>query len=312
MKLTAIKELFNTNKITKAEFIDRMYAVHETLADYRSFLTSSGISKIEVTGGQIIFTSAASHYHNGGLRFFCDIEDKRTTPLEALNFGNYEAEDSEMMYKLIQNHFTVFDIGSNIGWYTNHIAALLTKGTMYAFEPIPETYTKLVNNVGLNRFTNIRLQNLALSDKKETLTFYYSPFMSGASSSQNITGNEAAIQVNCTTSTLDAFVTQHEIAAVDFIKCDVEGAELFVFKGALDTIRKFTPVVFSEMLRKWAAKFGYHPNDIINLFKDCGYDCFIAREGRLVQFSIVDEATAATNFFFLHPEKHAASIASFA
>jgi hypothetical protein len=62
----------------------------------------------------------------------------------------------------------------------------------------------------------------------------------------------------------------------------------------------------TEMLRKWAAGFGYHPNDIIDLFAGLGYKCF---DSTLKPFGRMDEATTETNFFFLHPDTHAAHIA---
>jgi hypothetical protein len=58
------------------------------------------------------------------------------------------------------------------------------------------------------------------------------------------------------------------------------------------------------MLRKWAAKFDYHPNDIINYFKNLGYNCFITKNKKLSLIEFVNDNTIETNFFFMHPEKH--------
>ena len=58
------------------------------------------------------------------------------------------------------------------------------------------------------------------------------------------------------------------------------------------------------MLRKWSAKFGYHPNDIIEFFNKLGYQCFAIQNGNLINFDKVDEETIETNYFFLHKEKH--------
>lgn len=58
------------------------------------------------------------------------------------------------------------------------------------------------------------------------------------------------------------------------------------------------------MLRKWCAKFGYHPNDIIYFYKNMGYSCFVFREDRLIPFEQVTETTIETNYFFLHTKKH--------
>lgn len=96
------------------------------------------------------------------------------------------------------------------------------------------------------------------------------------------------------------------ITKVDFIKCDVEGTELFVYEGGKKTIEKYRPIIMSEMLRKWAHKFNYHPNDIINLLTELGYQCFVINENsNLKKFDKVLEETVETNYYFLHKEKHA-------
>jgi FkbM family methyltransferase len=309
MKLNEIKESFEKGLIDKHEFISKMYEIHIILNDYVHFLPKSGIEKIEINSEGIVFVSRNTEYHSGGIRFFSKIDDKRVTPLEAFNFGRYEDEDSEMIYKLIKPNYTVFDIGANIGWYTNHIAKNLEIGNIHAFEPIPDTFESLVKNVKLNNFPNIKLNNIALSDSIGELNFYYSSKMTGASSSKNITKNEDAILVNCKTNTIDEYAKEFNVQSIDFIKCDVEGAELFAFRGGVESIKKFKPIVFTEMLRKWASTFGYHPNDIIELFKNMDYSCYINSNGKLLKIERIDDATIDTNFFFMHLSNHSQQIA---
>lgn len=75
--------------------------------------------------------------------------------------------------------------------------------------------------------------------------------------------------------------------------------------GGVDFISKSLPVIFSEMLRKWSAKFGYTPNDIIKLMEEMGYGCFAVTNGAgLRECPVVDESTVETNYFFLHRGKH--------
>ena len=84
----------------------------------------------------------------------------------------------------------------------------------------------------------------------------------------------------------------------------MEGAELLVFKGARNLFTNKQPVVFTEMLRKWAKKFDYHPNDIIKYFSDLGYLCFVIRDEKLISFTCVGDDTLDTNYIFLHGENH--------
>lgn len=311
MEIKELKNKFKNGEISKADFIAQMHNFHKGLFDFAKNLKQTEIAKIEIYDGKVIYTSNATKYHNGGVQFICDMNDKRTAPVEAFNFDLYEQADSEIIYKLIKDGSTVFDIGANIGWYSIHLAKNLQKCKVYAFEPIPDTYKQLDQNTQLNKCSNILLNNIALTDKKQTLTFFYSPNNTVASSSRNIMENAEAVKVECEASTIDDFVAENKITNLDFIKCDVEGAEYFVYKGGVKTFSEQKPIIFTEMLRKWAAKFDYHPNDIIKLFTDIGYKCFVIAGDKLKELKEVTETTTETNFIFLHPSKHQQQIAEF-
>ncbi|MBS1638280.1 MAG: FkbM family methyltransferase [Bacteroidetes bacterium] len=308
MNIKETKESFKKNQLTKTDFITRMHDFHKVLFDFSENLANTEISKIEIEDGKVIFTSRSTSLHPGGVKFYVDVLDKRITPLEAFNFDQYELEDSEMLYRLVNKNDVIFDIGANIGWYSNHLSKKLPGATIYSFEPIPETFAQVKRNTELNQAKNIILNNFAFSNQKQTLTFYYSPTVTGASSSVNITENDSMVKLECQANTIDAFVNDQKIQKLDFIKCDVEGAELMVYQGGTETLKKHKPIVFTEMLRKWAAKFNYHPNDIIRLFSDIGYNCYISQQGKLKAIQAVTEETMETNFFFLHPEKHSKTI----
>lgn len=303
MTIKELKDQFSRQKITKGDLIDQLYNSHQVLSDFATNLQGTEIQSIEITDDAVIFTTRETAYHTGGVRFYIDVRDKRITPVEAFNFGVYEQEDSEMIYQLLTPGMTIFDIGANIGWYTNHIARKYPDTKIYSFEPLPETFRQLSNNTALNGPKNVVLNNIALADERKTLTFFFSPSQTGASSSQQITAHTDVVKVDCQALPLDDYLKENTVDSLDFIKCDVEGAELFVFQGARETLVTHKPIVFTEMLRKWAAKFGYHPNDIIQLFTELGYKCYVASEGKLKAFGQVDEQTIETNFFFLHPDK---------
>ena len=95
-----------------------------------------------------------------------------------------------------------------------------------------------------------------------------------------------------------------DINKLDFIKCDVEGAEKLVFEGGLETIKKYKPIIYAEMLRKWSKSFGYHPDDIINLLADIGYHCYRYFNNKMEKIDSVTPQMETTNFFFLQQSKH--------
>lgn len=310
MSIKETKTAYKNSELTKSDFINKMHEYHKVLFDFSENLGSTEIAKIEIEDGNVIFTSRKTDLHPGGVKFYVDVLDKRITPVDTFNFDQYELEDSEMLYKLVSDKDVIFDIGANIGWYSNHLSKKLPSASIYSFEPIPETYAQLKRNTENNNASNIVLNNFAFSDTISKLTFFYSPTITGASSSVNITENSGMVKLECQANTIDNYMAENGIAQLDFIKCDVEGAELMVYKGGKDTFEKHKPIIFTEMLRKWAAKFNYHPNDIIAFFGQFGYNCYTAHDGKLRPVKEVTEATMETNYFFLHPEKHAQKILS--
>jgi FkbM family methyltransferase len=302
MNLFELQAAYNAGTINKHQYIDEMHGLHSQLFDYAEFFKTTDIARIEISDGKVILET-----RDAGIKILCDKADKRIAPMEILNFGPYEKDDSDLIFRLLENHMSIFDIGANIGWYSLNFAKAFPNATIYAFEPIPATYGYLQANIGLNGSTQIQAHNFGFSDHDGELTFYFDPNGSGGASSVDLQGKGVVQKLVCKIERLDAFVEKTD-ARVDFIKCDVEGAELFMFSGGIETLKKFKPIIFTEMLRKWAAKFNYHPNQIIELLSGLGYRCFVGREGKLVAFQSMDENTLETNFFFLHPDAHAAKI----
>jgi len=296
-----VRNEYTTGKITKPKFIDRMYGFHATLFDYAEYLRNTDISRIEISDDSVILTTRSA------IKFSCMSRDKRLPPLESLNFGAYEKQETAFLVKLATNSSTILDIGANIGWYSLAFAKAYPQAIIHSFEPIPHTFSALKKNIGLNGFTNIHAHQFGFSDHNDTLTFFYYPEGSGNASSANLTGSKHTEKIICKVRMMDTFVRESK-TRIDLVKCDVEGAELFVFRGGMDTIIRDTPIVFSEILRKWSKKFHYDPNEIITLFVKAGYGCFTINDTRLRKFSVMNDETKDTNFLFLHTKKHAGVI----
>lgn len=305
MSLKSIKSSFEKGAIDKWKYIDEMYSQHSLLFDYGNFIVGTNISSIEILDSKVVMT-----FRDSGIRFICIENDKRLAPLDTLNFGTYELEEMKMQLSLIDDGMNVLDIGANLGWYALHVAKAKPGSSVFSFEPVPSTFGYLNANIALNKLSNIKTFNFGLSDNEGTFSFFYDPQLSVNASLINVAGKENIQEVKCSVKTLDGFVKSNGVS-FDFIKCDVEGAELLAFKGGLEAIRSNKPIVFSEMLRKWTSKFSYHPNDIIELFTQIGYACFVIDGGRLRQFNLVDEKTMDTNYLFLHTEKHKQKISKY-
>jgi len=296
-------EKYNAGEISKEDYITSNYdESHSSLFEYSEYLCQTNISKIEIKDNGVVFT-----FRDSGIRILCPPGDHRVAPIETLNFSDYEKEESWMIDRLINDGDTIFDVGANMGYYSLVLAKKHPKANIHCFEPIPTTFALCEKNISLNALSNITSNNFGLADKAGSFPFYFYPEGSGNASAVNVSGRVGVVEIDCELKTLDEYVLETN-ADIDFIKCDVEGAELFTFMGGLNTIERDKPVVFAEILRKYCLKYDYDYNDIFRMFYKLGYRAFTVRGKHLLPFNLMDEKTVQTNFFFLHAEKHASSI----
>ncbi len=303
MNLSELRRAFREGLLSKPDYIDAMNERHRLLHDYADLLGETDIARIEIADGQVVMTT-----RDAGLRFVCARGDKRIAPIETLNFGRYERDYAEMLLSLVPAGGKVLDIGANVGWYSMTVARRVPGVSVLAFEPMPPVMEALRRNLDLNGISSVRPLPVALSEKEGTATFYFDPENSVNASAADLGGGPATRSVECPVRLLDD-VCRELVFVPDMIKCDVEGAELLVLRGALETLKKARPVVALEMLRKWSARFGYHPNDIIALMRERGYGCYTVEGARLRPFPAMTDAATEINFFFLHDEAHREALA---
>jgi FkbM family methyltransferase len=300
MSFDQIKKEFNSTAITKEIYIQTMFEEHKRLFDYPNLLKACDISNIEITDKGVVFTTKKQQ-----LKFFCDFPDMRQAALEILNFNDYEPSETNMFLSFLKQDDVFFDIGANVGWFSLAAAKSGKLLHCYAFEPVGPIFKNLKRNIELNAYSDlIQPYNFGFADKAGSLEFFYDKTFSGKSSKENLIDSPHLEKVSVDLVMLDAFIKEHNIQKIDFIKCDVEGGELSVLKGATYTLEHFQPIVMMELLRKWSKKFGYHPNEVIDLFASLGYKCFSIQEDKLHQLLVMDESTVETNFIFLHTIKH--------
>jgi FkbM family methyltransferase len=300
-RLRRLRDDFARGRISKEAYVREMHETHALLYEYAELLPDTDVARITIADGEVVMTLRSS-----GAQFICDPRDHRIAPIEILNFGQHEPAEAALVRRLVRPGQRVFDIGANIGFYAVGLALAVPDVEVHAFEPIPQTFEYLKRNVDLNNVSaRVNLHPFGLSDAPGSFPMYFYPEGSGNASLRNVSGRDDVQEVRCQLDVLDDFVEREQLAP-DLVKCDVEGAELFVFRGASRTLAEHAPIVFTELLRKWCAPFGYHPNELITLLASHGYRCFHPRaDGVLAETTAMTDATTETNFFFLHRERHA-------
>ncbi len=167
-----------------------------------------------------------------------------------------------------------FDIGANVGAFTCLMAAL--GSTVHSFEPIPETFCRLKNNVKFNGLLgHTRLNCLAVGKEPGLVTFHIEENAAAtnrlALPGELTLNNSASTQLVAATS-LDDYCTRQDISDIDFVKLDVEGMEPYVLQGARALLKeRRIKAILIEICPVNLQTVGLTPADLFREFEIAGY-----------------------------------------
>ncbi|MCC5637246.1 FkbM family methyltransferase [Nostoc sp. CHAB 5844] len=189
--------------------------------------------------------------------------------------GVYDLIVTEILWRLLDSAETAVDVGANIGYMTGLMAARIGKsGKVYSFEPNPEVYNELINNI--NRWNldlgwnHIKTEQLALSDHAGNGFLYVSENREAGRLAEESIINETNLSI--TTKQTHSVALQRLDKVIDddigVMKLDVEGHELAVLEGATKLIihGRIRDIVFEEHK-------GY-PSSVSNFLETHGYKVF--------------------------------------
>jgi FkbM family methyltransferase len=188
------------------------------------------------------------------------------------SISNFGSESRKAAISQVKTFGHVIDIGAHIGISVKHWATHFSKVT--AFEPMLDHYQcLLLNTTDLN---NVAYVNCAISDKDSVMLGAYRTNKNSGSFQlldhdyQQPLKKAPRKTYEISSRRLDSFTFER----VDLIKIDVEGWELNVLQGAIDTINKFRPVLMIEKLPKEKSHkslHSYNDADYQTLIKDINY-----------------------------------------
>jgi FkbM family methyltransferase len=166
------------------------------------------------------------------------------------------------------------DIGAALGLYTVTLSQLVgPQGTVHSVEPLVFAHPVLSYLLRPREGRNIVRHSVALgvADGREVMSVpvrHGAPvtgrsfLTAGAAGLGSNVEFDEHLEVVVRTQTLDAFVTDQGIERLDFVKADVEGAELRVLEGGVDAIERFRPKVLLEIEERHVERFGYRASDV--------------------------------------------------
>jgi FkbM family methyltransferase len=148
-----------------------------------------------------------------------------------------EKREMALLQTLIEPGMTIADIGANVGFYAVLMGQWVgAGGRILAFEPDPFTFELLQRRTAAATPANIEVRQFALGDQRGTATLYCSAY----NRADNRVGqrhdepNVEAIDIQVRT--LDEYLAERGLPAVDAMKIDVQGLEANVLRGAEQTI----------------------------------------------------------------------------
>jgi len=159
--------------------------------------------------------------------FRMNIDQSESRMMVKRKFRSYESEVSDIITDELDRGSTYIDIGSNKGYHVLEAASIVgNEGIVYSFEPNPDNFSDLRENIELNGFGNVRIYEKAVYDKNGTSSFSF-----GAKSGYGSVSQEGDVKIE--TVTLDNFLHENNIdfSSIDLIKIDVEGGEASVIDG---------------------------------------------------------------------------------
>src|ERR1051326_5007580 len=197
---------------------------------------------------------------------------------------HFESTERAFLNAFLRPGDTFVDVGANIGLFTVIAASRVgPRGRVFSFEPTPETFARLIENVEANGFEHVSCQQLALSDQTGNLEITKSldGFDAWNSLAQPKMGERFAT-AKIPTMSWDGFAQEHDLVGrVTMMKIDVEGWESRVLLGARQFLsRSDAPTLQVEFTDGAAMAAGSSCCEIYNLLEEFGYTMFLFDPGK--------------------------------
>lgn len=207
--------------------------------------------------------------------------------------------------RVLQPGDVVIDVGAHTGRHSRVFAGLVGGGgKVYAFEPLPEIYALLQNDLG--SVSCMAMENIAIGDVDGAVTFNHAEGVPGESGLRrrvrydlpNVSIQE--INVNCRR--LDSLFPQ--LGSLRYIKIDVEGAELSVLSGGAGLIARLRPLISVEWGSDAYLSFGHQAASLYDFAMTIGYTIVdLFGNPVLCRSSWLDVSDVASWDFMLVPDE---------
>ncbi|MEM2571381.1 MAG: FkbM family methyltransferase [Thermoproteota archaeon] len=235
-------------------------------------ITRLQISAINLYYHRLPTSGFAFTIRYNGLRLRFKLKEK----LAWSGFLRWHSEETEMKLLKVLCPFEVFiDVGAFVGIYSFSLVG--DSRLVIAVEPNPSALEVIKRNVLLNRLGDKLIVVPLVCHERDNMTVNFNywkvsdnAYKAGLS---GIFNKNAPYTTKVRTITLDTLVEKLKLACADIIKIDVEGAELFVLRGAMKLLTTHRPIILIEIMDN-------NMPDCLDMFGKVGYTVF----GPLTQY----------------------------
>ena len=217
-----------------------------------------------------------------GIKYHLDISDYTE---HSIYFGYLENDFNEL-FEMAKGKKVIIDVGVNVGSTLLNFAKICPDGFVFGFEPDGKSISKAERNLKLNEFNNAAIIKKGLGDQNVSARLYK---VNGGNAGQNRFLSPAVSKLigesnydEAEVIKLDDFVEEKGLDRIDLIKIDVEGFELNVLRGAEQSLRKFSPVLFIELMDINLALQGENSKSLICFLERLGYEIYHARTKEII------------------------------
>ena len=219
-------------------------------------------------------------------------------------------DELAILPRLVPPGATCVDVGANRGTYMVALSFLAgATGSVLAVEPQEGPLRTALALKRLLRLRNVTVRQVGLGDTEGALSLvvprrfglpvYGRSFLADAPAltHADLSGFTSVRQRPIRVTTLDTLASEHRLSRLDFVKCDIEGAELRMLAGGQTMIERHRPTILLEIEDRHVAKYGHRGEDVVQWLVRRDYRAHVKDGDDLVRVDRVTEDTR--NYVFL-------------
>jgi len=231
----------------------------------------------------------------------------------ALLWDGFENAEYNLAGSLVRPGMTILDIGSHKGFYSLLFSRLVgPNGRVLCFEPSRRERSRLNFHLRINSCRNVKVFDFALGEREANAQLYVvDGTETGLNSlrppNESVKMHQEMVQIR----SLDVVLNEERVRQVDFLKIDVEGAELAVFSGATTLLERVPrPIILAEVSDVRSKPWGHTANDVLCFLDRLNFRWFALRpDGQILP---IDRQKAFYNDNFLAiPEERSGDVRNF-